>query len=210
MRRMIPVFAVCALIAGASVVQAQTPPPTPPPTVPPAQAAPPTPAPVAEPFPADARVGFISMQAVVAQSELGKAGSKEMETLTQTKNQQIGAKQKEVQALEAKAQSQAAVLSPEAMGNMRRELDRVNRELEFMKQQAQADVDLKNQELLAGFSQRVLPIVEAIRNEKGLWVIFAVQQDDGGGGTLMVAAAHPGVDLTLEVVRRLNAATAGK
>jgi hypothetical protein len=37
-----------------------------------------------------------------------------------------------------------------------------------------------------------------------------VQQDDGGGGTLMVAAAHPGVDLTLEVVRRLNAATAGK
>jgi Skp family chaperone for outer membrane proteins len=115
-----------------------------------------------------------------------------------------------VQALEAKAQSQAAVLSPEAMGNMRRELDRVNRELEFMKQQAQADVDLKNQELLAGFSQRVLPIVEAIRNEKGLWVIFAVQQDDGGGGTLMVAAAHPGVDLTLEVVRRLNAATAGK
>jgi Skp family chaperone for outer membrane proteins len=210
---MITVLTVCALIAGASIASAQTTPPPPPTQTPPPQTQKPaTPAPTAAPapvpFPADAKIAFISMQDLVALSDLGKAGSKEMQALTEAKNQQVAAKQKEVTALEAKAQAQASVLSAEAAGNLRRELDRVTRELEFMKQQAQADVELKNQELLTNFSQKVGPIIDAVRTEKGLWVIFAVQQAEGG--VLAVAAAHPGVDLTMEVVRRLNAATAGK
>ena len=61
---------------------------------------------------------------------------------------------------------------------------------------------LKNQELLESFTQKVLPIVEKIREDMGLWVIFAVQEDGGG---LAVAATHKGLDLSMEVVKRLNA-----
>ena len=47
-----------------------------------------------------------------------------------------------------------------------------------------------------------MPIVEEIRAEKGLWVIFAVQGADGG---LAVLAANPGLDLSPEVIKRLDA-----
>ena len=47
---------------------------------------------------------------------------------------------------------------------------------------------------------------EAIRVEKNLWVIFAIppQQGDTPPG-LQVVAAAPGLDLSLEIVKRLNA-----
>jgi outer membrane protein len=213
MTRMITVLTICALCAGGTAA-AQTPPPTqtqqtPPPATPPATP-PQTPAPAPVPFPADAKVAFINLQAVVSQSELGKAGSKEMQALQTSRGEQITAKQKEIQALQQKAQSQATVMSADAMNSMNRDVDRMNRELQFMQQQAQADVQAKNQELLDSFQVRVLPIVEDLRKEKGLWVIFAVQDQAEAPGGLAVAAAHEGLDLTMEVVKRLNAITAGK
>ncbi|MEZ5317654.1 MAG: OmpH family outer membrane protein [Vicinamibacterales bacterium] len=204
MTRMITALTVCALFTGGAAA-AQTPPPTQqtPPATPPQQTPAPAPAPV--PFPADAKIAFINLQAVVSQSSLGKAGSKEMQTLTAARNEQIQAKQKEIQALQAKAQAQATVMSADALNSMNRDLDRMNRELQFMQQQAQADIQAKNQELLDNFQVKVLPIVEELRKEKGLWVIFAVQDQADAPGGLAVAAAHEGLDLTMEVVKRLDA-----
>lgn len=212
MTRMFTALTVSTLLVAGSA-SAQTPPPptgappasqqaTPPPAT--QKPAAPAPAPATVPFPADAKIGFISFQSVVANSELGKAGSKQMQALTEAKNQQVSAKQKEITALEQKAQSQANIVSPEALNNMKRDLDRMNRELQFLQQQAQADIQTMNDDLLSGFEQKVVPILEAIRKEMGLWVIFAVQQGEASGG-LAVATAAPGIDLTMEVVKRLNA-----
>jgi outer membrane protein len=208
---MITAFVVCALFVAGTAAAQTTPPPTTPP--PPTQAPPPqtpqgqkppalpTP-PVPVPFPDGAKVAFISLQAIVSQSELGKAGSKELQALTEAKQQQVAAKQKELQGIQQKMQAQQTVMSTEAAANMNRELDRLQRELQFLQQQAQADIQSKNQELLESFTQKVLPIVEKIREDMGLWVIFAVQEDGGG---LAVAATHKGLDLSMEVVKRLNA-----
>jgi Skp family chaperone for outer membrane proteins len=212
MRRTITALTVFALLAGVSTAAAQTTPPPTTQTPPPAQqqATPPAPAPqpAPVPFPAEAKIAFISLQNVVNQSEMGKAGLKEMQTLTESRKTAIAAKEKEIQSLQAKADSQATVLTSEALSNIRRDLDRLGRELQFMREQAQADVELKQRELLESFQAKVLPLVETIRQEKGLWVIFAVQPDEASG--LAVAAAHQGLDLTAEVVRRLNASPAGK
>jgi outer membrane protein len=209
---MITTFVVCALfVAGTASAQTTPPPTTPPPaTAPPPQTPPagqkppalPTPPPAPVPFPDGAKVAFISLQAIVSQSDLGKAGSKELQALTEAKQQQVAAKQKEVQGIQQKMQQQQTVMSAEAAANMNRELDRLNRELQFLQQQAQADIQSKNQELLESFTQKVLPIVEKMREDMGLWVIFAVQEDGGG---LAVAATHKGLDLSMEVVKRLNA-----
>ncbi|HET9372033.1 MAG TPA: OmpH family outer membrane protein [Vicinamibacterales bacterium] len=209
---MLTTFVVCALFVAIPAAAQTTPPPTtqppptqtPPPQTPPAGQKPPalpTP-PVPVPFPDGAKVAFISLQAIVSQSDLGKAGSKELQALTEAKQQQVSAKQKEVQGIQQKMQAQQTVMSAEAAANMNRELDRLQRELQFLQQQAQADIQSKNQELLESFTQKVLPIVEKIREDMGLWVIFAVQEDGGG---LAVAATHKGLDLSMEVVKRLNA-----
>jgi hypothetical protein len=44
-----------------------------------------------------------------------------------------------------------------------------------------------------------MPLVEEVRVEKDLWIIFALGQDSN------IAAAHLGLDLSVELVKRLDA-----
>jgi hypothetical protein len=60
-------------------------------------------------------------------------------------------------------------------------------------------VDQLNTELLKSFQEQVLPLVEKLREERGLWIIFAL------GDNSNIAAAHAGLDLSAEIVKRLDA-----
>jgi len=181
--------------------------PTPPPIVPPpgaqtqkpAEAAPKLPAPV--PFPADAKVAYVNLQEVVNTSKSGKSGLDEMKVLNDKLVAAVNAKQKDVQAIQDKINAQRTVASDATLSGWAKDLDRGQRELEFMRQDAQVQLDQKQQDLLNTFQTKVLPIVEAIRNEKGLWVIFQIGVDNSP-----IIAAHQGLDLTAEVIKRLDAA----
>ena len=70
---------------------------------------------------------------------------------------------------------------------MQRQLDALQRDFTVAQQNAQADEQNKNDDLLAMFQEKVLPLIDALRTEKNLWVIFAVQTGDGG---LAVASAN--------------------
>ena len=52
----------------------------------------------------------------------------------------------------------------------------------------------------AEFVQKVNPIIDAVAKEKGLQIVF-------NGGDAGFAWADPGLDLTSEVIKRLDAAT---
>jgi Skp family chaperone for outer membrane proteins len=82
---------------------------------------------------------------------------------------------------------------------MGRELERMQREGQFLQQDRDVQVNQLNQELLTSFQAKVLPVVEDIRKEKGLLIIFAL------GDNSNIAAAHAGLDLSLDVIKRLDA-----
>jgi hypothetical protein len=88
---------------------------------------------------------------------------------------------------------------------MKRELDRMQLDAQAAQQKANADEQNLNEDLLSDFSQKAMPIIEALRAEKDLWVILGVTDSTEGGGQLIVASANPGLDLSLEVVKRLDA-----
>jgi outer membrane protein len=176
-----------------SAAAAQTP-PAPAPAAPPAAAA--TPA----PFPADARIGFVNLQSVVQNSQLGRAGQERLKALTDKKSVEIGEKNKEIQTLQQEIQSGQNVLAAAVLAQKNSDLDRRNRELQFLQEQAQVDVDALQNELLEQFGQKVLPIVEQIRAERNLWAVFTT--GDGSG----LAAINAALEISAEVVRRLDAA----
>ena len=68
-----------------------------------------------------------------------------------------------------------------------------------MQQDAEVQRNQLQTELLESFQRAVLPIVEAIRNERGLWMIFQL------GESAAIVAAHAGLDLTGDVTKRLDA-----
>jgi Skp family chaperone for outer membrane proteins len=208
-----------------------TPPPTqtpPPPTPPPTQTPPPKPPagqtppplpvpqqkPAAEkpapkppaPFPADAKFGFVNLQVIVNESNLGKAGTDQIKKLQEKLNAGLAARQKELQGLGEKIKTQQGVVEERILVGWGRDLERLQRDFQNAQQDAQVQVDQLTQDLLNNFEKQVLPHIEAIRTEKNLWVIFAIppQQGDTPPG-LQVVAAAPGLDLSLEIVKRLNA-----
>ena len=180
---------------------------TPPPLLPKPQGTPaPTPAAtpaVAVPFPADAKIAFVNMQALLSESKLGKAGLAQMKTLTDKQQTDLQDKNKAIQTLQQKIQTQSAVVTPETRNQWSSDLEKAQRDLQYSQNEAQAQVEELNQRLLGDFQEKVLPVIEALAKEKGLYAIFGVQESG-------VAYVHPGVDVTLELVKRLDAKFPGK
>ena len=219
MRRILT-FAFGASLFAATAVAQTAPPPTqnPPPATPPAGTQKPTPPPLTvppptgtgtqtakppappTPFPADAKIAFVDLQRVVNDSKLGKSGLDQMKALNDKLSAAIQAKNKDIQALQDKINTQRTVAAEPVLSGWTKDLDRQQRELQFMQQDAQVQVEQMQTDLLASFQQKVLPIVEAIRNERGLWMVFQL------GESAAIVAAHPGLDLTAEVTKRLDSA----
>jgi outer membrane protein len=194
------------LVAGSAAAQTTTPPPTltpkPPATTPQATPKPTptvTPKPPTEPWPAGAMVAYVDLQVVVGQSKLGQAGHDQMTALNDKLAAALTTKNKEIQALQDKIKAQQNLVADAILQGLARDLDKMQRDAQYMAQDSQVQINQLNEQLLKNFQDKVLPIVEEIRKEKGLWIIFAL------GDNSNVAAAHAGLDLSFEVIKRLDA-----
>ena len=171
-----------------------TPPAQPPPTL---QAAPTPPA----PFPQDAKIAFVDIQQVANQSQAGKEATAKLKALNDQKMAELQDKNKQLQAMTAKRDQGGSVLNEAARAQLDKDIENMQRQIQFDQQTDQSDfTDLQNQ-LQADFQKRLLPIVQEIGKEKGLHAVFSSQD----AGALYV---HPGLDLTSEVIKRLDAASA--
>jgi outer membrane protein len=205
-----PVFAQAA----GQAKPAQTPPAaakpaqqTPPAGTPPAQTTPPAaPAPVLQPpapFPAGAKVGLVNLQLIAQNSVEGKAASGRVQALIQKKQAEGADRAKQLQANQQKLQSSGGVMSDTARTALEREIEKQQKDGERFQQDAQAEVNELQQELQGDFQKKLFPLLTELAKEKGLHALLSAQ--DAG-----VIWADPGIDLTSEAIKKLDAATASK
>jgi len=191
-----PSFAQTPPPAGAQPPKPQTPPATAqPPATPPAAQPAPKPAPPV-PFPQDSKFGYVDVQQVASGSATGKAASAKLDDLGKKKQTEIADKSKQLQALQTKQQS-SGVLNDAARANLDKEIDKLQREIQFQQQNAQAEFNDLQNELMGDFQKKLIPIIEEIAKEKGLYMIFT--------GESGFAYVHPGLNLSDEVIKRLDA-----
>jgi outer membrane protein len=173
-------------------------PATPPAATPPAAAPTPAPRPPA-PFPEGAKFAFVDIQAVASNSAEGKAATAKLDELRKKKNTELLAKNNSLKAMQEKASAGGSVLSDAARAQLDKDIEKATRDLQFAQQDAQTEVqDLTNQ-LQGDFQEKLNPIIEQLRVDKGLLMIFSIR--DSG-----VVAAEPGLDLSGEVIKRFDAA----
>jgi outer membrane protein len=178
------------------------------PTTPPAQTtpAPATPAPVLQPpapFPAGAKVGLVNLQLIAQNSVEGKAASGRVQALIQKKQTEGADRAKQLQANQQKLQSSGGVMSDAARTALEREIEKQQKDGERFQQDAQAEVNELQQELQGDFQKKLFPLLQQLAQEKGLHALLSAQ--DAG-----VIWADPGIDLTSEAIKKLDAATAPK
>jgi outer membrane protein len=186
------IFVLAAVIlAGPAFAQTQTqtPPPKPAASAPAPQAAP-------VPFPADAKIAYVDFQRVASESELGKAAAGKIVDFQKRKQAEGQEKNKQLQAMLDKQKTQASVLSDAAMKQLEADIAKAQRDLQYFQNEAQAEAETLNNDLMREFQQKVMPIVEALVTERGLHMVFDVQA---------FIFANRGLDLTPEIIARANA-----
>jgi outer membrane protein len=180
----------------------QTPPATPP-AAPPAAAQPAAPKQPPVPFPADAKIAFIDVNQVAGASAAGKDASKKLTALREKKLGEVNEKNKQLQALTTKRDTGGSVLNDAARAALEKDIDRLQRDIQFTQQNADAEMQDLTNELQAEFQKRLIPVIEEVAKEKGLHAVFSVA--DSG-----VAYVHAGLNISDEVIKRLDAAAAKK
>jgi outer membrane protein len=198
-------LALSLMVLSAGPVFAQTPAqpkpaqPTPAPAQPPAQ---PPPAPVAAqppaPFPLGAKVAFFNPQAVFQNSIDGKAAVGRVNALIQKKQTENSDKAKLLQGNQQKLQTSGSVMNEAARVQLEKEIEKQTKDAERFQQDAQAEINELQQEVQNEFVKKLSPIIEQIAVEKGLQIVFNLAEAG-------VAWATPGLDLTGDVVKRLDA-----
>ena len=200
MRRMVVALGLVIVTGTASFAQAPAP-ATAKPAAPAAQAPAPAPAAAAPvlPFPEGAKIAFVVLQRVVAESAEGKLASARVQALQQKKVGELNERQKAAQGLQEKLDKSGAVMSEAARADLTKQVERANVDLQRATQDAQAEVQELQQQLQEEFQRRIAPIIEAVGKEKGLHYIF-----NGPDSGLVWADAS--LDITNDVVKKFDLA----
>ena len=196
--------AFLVLVLSATVAFAQTPTPPAGSQATPEQAVAPPAAPAVEapaPFPAGAKVAYVNVPGIFQLSAIGKSGQAEVQALTQQKQAELDDRTKALQAAQQKLQTGGTLMNEQARAQLQRDIDRQTTELERFRQDAEVEVSELGQELQTEFEAQLLPLLRELSTERGLQMLFSAA--DAG-----LIWAEPGLDLTLEAVERLDAATA--
>jgi Skp family chaperone for outer membrane proteins len=167
----------------------------------PAPAAAPAPqaAPAEAPFPTGAKYAFVNIQRVAAESGQGKALSSRVQALNNQKLTQLNEKNKALQTSQQKLDSGASVLSDVARGQLEKDIDRQQTEIQRFTDDAQKEVQDLQTELQSEFQQKLGPVIQQVAQEKKLEILFSAL--DAG-----IIWADAGLDLTSEVIRRFDIA----
>jgi outer membrane protein len=212
--RRFTVAVVLSLALGAvpTIALAQAKPTTPPapatqkPTPPPAMQKPVVPAPQAapqppKPFPEGAKIAYMNIPRIAAESAEGRASTTRVNALREKKLAELNGKNKQLETAQQKLNS-GGLLSEEARAATQKEVEKLQVDIQRMQQDAEAEMQELQQQLQLEFQRKLSPVIQQLAVEKGLHILFS--QTDAG-----MVWADPGLDLTGDVIKRFDAATAG-
>lgn len=164
----------------------------------PAAQTPDKPAQAPRPFPEGAKIAFISLQFVASSSEEGKSATARIQEFTKKKQAELAEKQKAAEALRSKLLQGGGVMSDQARAQLEKEIEKLGRELQFAQQDAQAEQQELTAELQNEFQTKLVPIIDEVAKERGLHVVLSAEE---------LVWADTGLDLSAEVIKRLDAAS---
>lgn len=191
--------AALILVGTVAAASAQTPAAPPQKPAPAAPAAPAPQPPPPAPFPEGARWAFVVLQRIANESADGKAATAQIQAMQQKKAAELTEKQKQLQGIQAKLEKEASVMSVTAQSDLAKQAEKLNTEIQRFTQDAQQELTELQEQLRLQFESRVQPVLDEVRQEKGLHFIF--NGPDSG-----LVAADPGLDISLDVIKKLDAA----
>jgi len=175
-------------------------PATPPPAAAQAPAPPAAPATPPRPYPEGAKIAYMNIPRIAAESAEGKASTTRVNALREKKLADLNGKNKQLETAQQKLNS-GGLLSEDARAATQKEVERLQVEIQRLQQDAEAEMQDLQQSLQLEFQRKLSPVIQQVATERGLHILLS--QTDAG-----MVWAEPGLDLTNEIIKRFDAATA--
>jgi outer membrane protein len=152
-----------------------------------------------QPFPEGAKIAYIDLQFIATNSIEGKAATAKIQEYAKKKTAELAEKNKALEALRNKLLQGGTVLSDQARGQLEKDIDKMNREMQYAQTDAQSEQQQLTNDLQNDFQTRLNPIVDVVAKEKGLHLVLSIA--DSGA-----IWANTGLNISSEVMKRLDAA----
>ncbi|MCC7241077.1 MAG: OmpH family outer membrane protein [Acidobacteria bacterium] len=164
----------------------------------PAPASAPAPAPP-RPFPEGSKVAYVVLQRIANESAQGRTATGRIQAVQQAKAADLAEKNKQLQSFQAKLEKEASVLSSTAAGELQKQVERLQVDIQRATQDAQAEVQELQQQLQQEFQQQLEPVLQELGREKNLHFIF-------NGPDAGLVWADAALDISDDVIKKLDAA----
>jgi Skp family chaperone for outer membrane proteins len=145
----------------------------------------------------DLHLAFFSPQRAFVTSAVGKAAQARIEQAQADKARQIDARSRSLEAQKQDLARSASVPGDAAASQRAKDIDKFEVDLQRFIQDAQAELTGFQRDVESEFLVKLTPALQQVATEKSLAMIF---NEDSG----LLAWAHPSLDITAEVVARLD------
>lgn len=141
----------------------------------------------------ETKIGVVNLQYIVQNAPQTRAVMQSLQEEFAPREREIVAKQKEFEDMQAKAQTDAAVMGETERRNMEKDLRDLQRDLQRMGQEYQEDLNLRQNEELATLQRTLVKEVQDYAEAQGYDLIV-------GDGVLYVSTAVNITDAVLAAV----------
>lgn len=142
------------------------------------------------------KVGYINLQRLVSESEMGKAASKDIQKLREQKEKIVSAKLREVNRLRDLINNQGAMMTAAEKSNVLENLQRAYKEYQRLVADAKEDIVRGDKKLVATILQKADGVLKKVAKKHKYTIII---KDPNAVGYL-----DPDVDITDKVIKELN------
>jgi outer membrane protein len=148
------------------------------------------------------KLGVIDVERILTDSVRGKKALEELTKLRDQKNADLQSKRTEVEQLRNRFAESRLTLADDKLAEMERQLEDRSLELRRLQDDAQREVQKKQQEEFGRIESEVMPLIQSVGKESGFTLIFNKFQ----GGLIF---ADDSVDITDLVIQRFDAIGGG-
>jgi outer membrane protein len=154
--------------------------------------------------PAGLKIAVIDTERVLLASETGKKALGDLKKLQEAKENELKARQQEIQDLQTKVQDGRLSLAKDKLSDMEKQLEDKVIALRRLQDDATRELNKKRDDVLAQIDQKVMPVINQVGKELGYTMIF--RKFESG-----LIYADESIDITNQVIQRLDGAPkAGK
>jgi|SRR5437773_3826940 len=147
------------------------------------------------------KIGVINIQAAIAATGEGKKAFAELEKKYAPRRQDLQQLTQEVNAITEQLQKQSTTLSDDEQRRLNRELQEKQTRLKRAQEDAQADFQADNGEVVNRIGQKMVRLLDEYAQQNGYAVVI-----EGNPQVPIIYYVAPQIDLTEEIVKRYDAA----